>query len=337
MPAGHSHEIYETREGASHRTADELVDIFLDAAEWYAQGFQRADYVPRDVTGWCEDPDDSQALHDEVMQGESALADVGLSVHWDDGFVIERVREVSRRPIDPDILREYRDYRRKNAYMPAKHAAEYARWILAEPSIAFGRWDDDWQVELERDGFTIRVGAGYDEYASRADWMGEVTDSRYAQQWRDGKKVTTYPYVPNEINPRAWYFDGSEMVQHRDQYGYVQLEYTREMYRADAQARGASKSVAVDYAAEMVRKDIDALTADYADYSSLAILYVTVSVYLEGTKLGSASLNGIDVDADKSREMVRYLSDVAEECISEALSEAREKLTALVANAKGIK
>lgn len=91
--AGHSHEIFETREGASLHTADELADLFLDAVEHYAAPWRRPYYCPRDVKGWCEDPDDSQALHDCIMYGESALDDAGGIVTWNDGYVIERVVE----------------------------------------------------------------------------------------------------------------------------------------------------------------------------------------------------------------------------------------------------
>lgn len=91
--AHHSHEMYESREGASLHTADELVDIFLTAVEWYAAPWKRPDYCPRDVSGWMDDPDDSQALHDCVALGESALGAVGLYVIWNDGYVIERVTE----------------------------------------------------------------------------------------------------------------------------------------------------------------------------------------------------------------------------------------------------
>lgn len=93
--AGHSHYIYETQEGARAHTGDELADIFLDAVEFYAAPWKRPDGCPRDVVGWLDDPDASQWLHDCVADGESALADAGGCVYWDDGYVIERI-EASR-------------------------------------------------------------------------------------------------------------------------------------------------------------------------------------------------------------------------------------------------
>jgi hypothetical protein len=91
--AGHKHEVFETREGASLHTGDELADIFLDAVEHYAAPWKRPEYCPRDVVGWLDDPDASQNLHDCIALGESALADAGLYVTWEDGYVIERISE----------------------------------------------------------------------------------------------------------------------------------------------------------------------------------------------------------------------------------------------------
>lgn len=91
--AGHVHEYYENRAGASHRTADELADVFLDAVEYYAAPWTRPEYCPRDVVGWLDDPDASQSLSDCIALGESALADVGLDVTWEDGYIIERITE----------------------------------------------------------------------------------------------------------------------------------------------------------------------------------------------------------------------------------------------------
>jgi hypothetical protein len=91
--AGHTHEYFESRDGAASHTADELADIFLDSVEFYAAPWRRPADCPRDVSGWLDDPDDSQALSDCIALGESALSDVGLSVYWDDGYIIERVTE----------------------------------------------------------------------------------------------------------------------------------------------------------------------------------------------------------------------------------------------------
>lgn len=95
--AGHKHEVFETRDGAASRTADELADVFLDAVEHYAAPWKRPEYCPRDVVGWLDDPDASQALSDCIALGEGALTDVGLSVEWEDGYVIERVTDQAER------------------------------------------------------------------------------------------------------------------------------------------------------------------------------------------------------------------------------------------------
>ena len=331
FPRGHSHEMYENREGASHRTADELADIFLDAVEFYALPWQRPDYCPRDVEGWLEDADDSQTLSDCIALGESALSAVGLYVSWNDGYVIERVRPFTVH-VSEKLRQEYAAQRREHPTYGAKTAALVARWLLAEPEYPFSQWDDGWHLEREAEGYTIHIRAGYDEWGARSDWLGDVTDSRYRTQVREGKRVAVYPYVENERNPRAWYFDGSEMATNNEHYAYVQLEYTREMFYGDARNMGMAKDVAHQYAAQCVREDIARLLAE-----DQQLLYVAVNVYREGTEMASAALHGLDVDYDKPREMVRYLSDTAAECVEEAMAEAREKLTALVTSARGLK
>lgn len=90
----HYHELYESRMGAAAHTGDELADIFLDAVEAYAAPWRRAEYVPRDVEGWCEDSDDSQVLSDEIQVAEGKLGDAGYCVSWDDGYLIYKVVEV---------------------------------------------------------------------------------------------------------------------------------------------------------------------------------------------------------------------------------------------------
>jgi len=95
----HSHSFYVSREGASTRTADNLVAVFLDdtaelttyaVPEWVAEIEWDRDYS----AGWCVNPDDSQALYDEIIHAESALSDCGLFVVWDDGYSIQSISEL---------------------------------------------------------------------------------------------------------------------------------------------------------------------------------------------------------------------------------------------------
>ena len=93
----HRHKFYVSRDGAASRTADDLAHTFLfDVA-----GLVPTYVVPADLAelefvypmgAWCDDPDMSQALHDEATgAAESALSDVGLYASWDDGYVIEEL------------------------------------------------------------------------------------------------------------------------------------------------------------------------------------------------------------------------------------------------------
>jgi hypothetical protein len=88
-----------TRDGASSRTADELMAVFImDVDDLRGEGL-RTPAMGQDmelaakVEGWLDDPDDSQALHDAVMDWEGYLSEAGYSVAWDDGYVIWRVAE----------------------------------------------------------------------------------------------------------------------------------------------------------------------------------------------------------------------------------------------------
>ncbi len=82
-----------SREGAASRTADNLASVFLDDVAALTTYEVPADIASIDASGWCADSRDSQALADEIIYAEHALAEAGLCVVWDDGYVIERVTE----------------------------------------------------------------------------------------------------------------------------------------------------------------------------------------------------------------------------------------------------
>lgn len=99
-------DIVVTRAGSSNRTADELAAVFIiDVAELAGMTDDggitedqpenlKEDYtLACTVEGWCDDPDNSQALSDAVRDWESILCDAGYSVDWDDGYSIYRVAE----------------------------------------------------------------------------------------------------------------------------------------------------------------------------------------------------------------------------------------------------
>lgn len=110
-PCENHMDVIAQREGASTRTADDLVFVFLGdvlaAAEdpEIRQGAEVDTARLRDsLTYWEEESrwddnmgcrwvseDESAEIHEEMSVGESVLADLGLSVTWDDGYVIYRI------------------------------------------------------------------------------------------------------------------------------------------------------------------------------------------------------------------------------------------------------
>jgi len=107
-------EVLARREGASSRTADDLVYVFLTDVLAIAEnrGLISADMRGRvnvdklreaidywdnddlwsDTMGcrWVRDDIDAE-IHDDIVWGEQVAAELGLSVWWEDGYVISRV------------------------------------------------------------------------------------------------------------------------------------------------------------------------------------------------------------------------------------------------------
>lgn len=221
--------------------------------------------------------------------------------------------------IAPAVLKEYRKYRREHPTVPARYAAQYARWITAEPAIDV---DHGKVTELEREGFTVRVSVDYDEYWSPTEWLGTFTESSFHAEERDGRRV----YVDHYKNPEAW--SEGERIDNRRSYGYISLEqgFRYEDHYEYARDAGMSRSVAADYARECVAADIARMTADDA-YA----LVVTARVFLEECELSSTSSSGIEVGDDYRAESL-YLSEVAAEILEEALEDARSALGRLRAS-----
>jgi len=95
-----------SREGASLRTADELLSVFIDdavglGAELSPYGKDivfRADaamQVEGSMSNWLPDTEDGQELRDALAtianQVETELYTLGYSVYWDDGFRVLKV------------------------------------------------------------------------------------------------------------------------------------------------------------------------------------------------------------------------------------------------------
>ncbi len=88
--------------GSSNRTADDLNGcVILLAMEngWECNEVNSQQELRElaQVTGWCEDPDDSQWLSDEARQAEEwlneHLAPEGWSFTFDDGFYLQEIEE----------------------------------------------------------------------------------------------------------------------------------------------------------------------------------------------------------------------------------------------------
>lgn len=218
---------------------------------------------------------------------------------------------------------DVRELRRENPMMGTTQAFGLARWKLQEPTIPFGETDGAWKHKLERDGFTVRVKADYDYDASPTDYLGTFTNDPEGA----------------ERNPEAWYLskpyrdrdDGSDatyMRQNDDHYGYVVLadglDYASHYEWAHGLG-GMSRSVAHDYARARVAENVRTLTHDGA----WTAVYVVATAYREGVELGNAALYGIELSEEWDGSNPRWLSETAEELISEAVSEARDALTRL--------
>jgi hypothetical protein len=102
-PCEQHSEVLAQREGAAVRTADELAAIFIGDVEAlrptvrvYEADFETArdvaaEYWEQNPNGGWAEPELSEALSDSIYAGEWMLAELGLSVYWDDGFVIYRI------------------------------------------------------------------------------------------------------------------------------------------------------------------------------------------------------------------------------------------------------
>lgn len=123
-PCENHMDVIAQREGASTRTTDDLVYVFLtdvlaaardkdirresgkrmgrtitDNAPDVRQLVDAVNYWENDDLWndnygcrWVRDDVDAE-IHDGMSTGENVLADLGLSVQWDDGYVIYRIHD----------------------------------------------------------------------------------------------------------------------------------------------------------------------------------------------------------------------------------------------------
>ena len=104
-------EVIAQRAGASSRTADDLAYVFLcDVLDIVEDGGHAPTVTAsglaslRDAVIYWEDDsrwddnygcrwvkEDEDSIHDDIVWGEQVATDLGLSVYWEDGYVISRV------------------------------------------------------------------------------------------------------------------------------------------------------------------------------------------------------------------------------------------------------
>lgn len=206
--------------------------------------------------------------------------------------------------MNAEILRVYRAERAKgipatNAYAVAKHIhAEPAHPFLAD--LGYGH-----TVTGQVGPYEITVKVVIDEDAQLGD--DDVTGT-FTDRDEDGCVKNTL-YGPN----------GQRMKY------YLPSNYTRENTYNDLRAQGMSKSVARD----AYNKRVQAEMYDDAHREYYGVM-VTASV--AGREVGSASLWGID--SVPGYDVAAYFREVAVDLISEATSEAAERLPTVIAEAE---
>lgn len=190
---------------------------------------------------------------------------------------------------------EARYHRERAGGTPAKYALQVARFVTAERPY---EWRPDRQgrdsATVERDGFTVRVRVQPDEGMTLDDDVGY------------GAFVDTRE--PGAVRARHdW---------HNERDWYVPAQAIDESITYERKA-GASRAVARERA--IARAEAEMLDALY-----VSVYVVTATAYRAGVELGSASVGGVTILDDD-----RYLDEVADDLIPEAIAEAQDALARL--------
>ena len=106
-------EVLAQRDGASTRTADELLAVFISDAEditgrpitGHDASAVAAEYwdATDNAGGWVDHdrfPDLAEALHDAAIYGAEFALPEGVCVWWEDGYVISRITGGPLHPAD---------------------------------------------------------------------------------------------------------------------------------------------------------------------------------------------------------------------------------------------
>lgn len=195
-----------------------------------------------------------------------------------------------------DQLARYRQARADGGR--PEQALAYARWQTQPPAWPWLTLTVDQPAIGTIDGLTIRVAAVPDDDSQLGedDVTGWFTDRNDGTCLRNTHRDWGTDY--------AWYHPS-----------------TYDLHYADGRdaPKGTAKQPAREWAAARIRQAMadDAARRNYG---------VTVTVSLDGYKLGSASLWSIDTDDP------RYLINVAEDLIPQALAAAREEMATLAAS-----
>ncbi len=209
--------------------------------------------------------------------------------------------------MNTDLIRQYRQYRKEG--QPATVALSSARFHLAPPAYpwlaGFGPMDCKSAPAHGIIGpFEVRVWCERDDESrlGEDDATGVFTDT-----WSEG----CIPTGGRTGNDYKWYRPSN---------------YTLEHAYDDLRRRGMSKQEARHAYDRQVQEEM-------AEDRERTWWGVVATVSVGGIEVGQASLWGID--ETPSYDPARYLRDVAEEVIAEAIHSAREAIPTTIADTMG--
>jgi hypothetical protein len=213
--------------------------------------------------------------------------------------------------MNQELLRYVRKEQSRYPFIGIKFCVESYRRTKRVPKFAFLADVQSWSIgdtfTGEVDGVTVKVQYVYDDDSRLGD--DDVTGTFGNLDAPDALQYSGYG-----SNGRGckWYYPAN-------------TRNDPEAREWDWKHHGASKQVCAEIFAAAIRQDM----ADDADRSFIVVI-ATVSV--AGVELGSSSLGGVDmIERYDGRE---YMIDVAEECIAEAMDEARDHINAVIQTTK---
>ena len=178
-------------------------------------------------------------------------------------------------------------------------------------SVAKGEIVIPWQADpngneyafFKHGEFDVHVKIGTDYDYDFSECRGEFTDT-----WQDGVL----------INPDKGY--------HGNSYKYFLPMTTTDEHRKSLIKLGYSKGIADEMARKYAYEDM--LICLDPDKQDMTAVYIDVRVTYKGVEIGQDALYGIEMKDTYYRSMENdpYINEVANDCLQEALREARAKL-----------